>query len=312
MFLLGQQVGKYQILKALGSGGFGTVYLVKDTWIDKKLAIKVPHRQSLDFSELLREPRLLAALDHENIVRIVTAEKADDYFFIVMEYVEGETLEAILEQEKIIDLSRAIDYSKQICAGVDHAHRQGVLHRDLRPGNVMLADGDQIKITDFGTSRFLEIAEHASTIIGSPPYMAPEQFQGRAVFASDVYSIGVIMYEMMTGTLPYFSTNPRQLEKMALSGRMVPPRERNRSISREIDEIIIQSLAPELTDRYQSVGELLDDLATVSEIDYRSSRMDDIRKRLKARERPNSQFCWNCHKPLHHRAAGCPFCGERQ
>ncbi len=93
MFLLGQQLGKYQILKTLGSGGFGTVYLVKDTWIDKKFAIKVPHKQSGEMGDLLQEPRLLAAMDHKNIVRIVTAEKADDYFFIVMEYVEGEDLE---------------------------------------------------------------------------------------------------------------------------------------------------------------------------------------------------------------------------
>src|SRR3990172_11837129 len=111
MFLLGQQLGKYQILQTLGSGGFGTVYLVKDTWIDKKCAIKVPHRQGVDFGELLREPRLLAALDHKNIVRIITAEKADDYFFIVMEFVEGETLEAILSHDKVIELTRALDFS---------------------------------------------------------------------------------------------------------------------------------------------------------------------------------------------------------
>ncbi|MGH9461972.1 MAG: serine/threonine protein kinase [Vicinamibacteria bacterium] len=312
MFLLGQEIGKYQILQTLGSGGFGTVYLVKDTWIDKKFAIKVPHRQGVDFSELLREPRLLAALDHKNIVRIVTAEKAEDYFFIVMEFIEGETLEAILTRDKVVELNRALDFSRQICEGVEHAHRQGVLHRDLRPGNVLVTDSGVVKIADFGTSRFLEIADHASTIIGSPPYMSPEQFQGRAVFASDVYSIGVIMYETMTGALPYFSANPRQLEKMASSGRLVPPRERNRSISRETSEIIEKCLAPDVADRYQSAGELLDDLGTVSEIDYRGSRLSDIRKRLKAREKSGGRFCWHCRKPLHHRAEICPFCSERQ
>jgi serine/threonine protein kinase len=141
MFLLGQRLGKYQILETIGSGGFGTVYLVKDTWIDKKFAIKVPHKQRGEFSELLREPRLLAALDHKNIVRIITAEKAEDYFFIVMEYVEGETLESLLSQEKILPVSRALEYTQQICVGVDHAHQQGVLHRDLRPGNVLVPNG---------------------------------------------------------------------------------------------------------------------------------------------------------------------------
>ncbi len=293
MFLLGQHLGKYQIIKTLGSGGFGTVYLVKDTWIDKKLAIKVPHKQSGEFNELLQEPRLLAALDHKNIVRIVTAEKADDYFFIVMEFVEGENLETILERDKTLLIPKALDFTHQISTGVEHAHEQGVLHRDLRPGNVLVTEDDAIKITDFGTSRFLEVAARASTIIGSPPYMSPEQFQGRAVFASDIYSIGVIMYEMMTGSLPYFSVNPRQLEKMALSGRMVRPRERNRSIPQEIEEIILKALAPEVSDRYQQVGQLLDDLATASEIDHRASRMEDIRQRLKAREPAAAGFCWN-------------------
>jgi serine/threonine-protein kinase len=315
MFLLGQQLGKYQILKTLGSGGFGTVYLVRDTWIDKKLAIKVPHKQKGEFDELLREPRLLAALDHENIVSIVTAEKADGYFFIVMEYIEGESLESRIQKGQKgmpIELPRALAFARQVATGVSYAHRQGVLHRDLRPGNVLVTPADRIKITDFGTSRYLEVADRASTIIGSPPYMAPEQFQGRAVFASDVYSIGVIMYEMMTGVLPYFSANPRQLEKMALSGRLTRPRERNRGIPVEIEEIILKALAPMVSDRYQQADEILDDLGTVSEIDRRGSELEEIRHRLRAREKATARFCWNCRKPVHARSKGCPFCGEAQ
>ena len=312
MFLLDQQLGKYQILKTLGSGGFGTVYLARDTWIQKKYALKVPHKQNGEFDELLKEPRLLAALDHANIVRIVTAEKADDYFFIVMEYVEGETLESLIQRTQGIELDTAVEFSLQICVGVEYAHQQSVLHRDLRSGNVLVTPEGKIKIMDFGTSRFLEVADRASTIIGSPPYMAPEQFQGRAVFASDLYSVGVIMYEMMTGVLPYFSANPRQLEKMASSGRLVPPRERNRGIPVEIEEIIVRALAPSVSDRYQQASEMIDDLGTAGEIDHRASRMDDIRKRVRAREKASAGFCWNCRKPLHARAGACPFCGERQ
>jgi len=312
MFLLGQKLGKYEILKTLGSGGFGTVYLVRDTWIDKRVAVKVPHKQNGEFDELLHEPRLLAALDHENIVSIVTAEKVDEYFFIVMEFIDGESLETMVQRDKGVAIEKAIDFSRQIATGVEYAHAQSVLHRDLRPGNVLVTPEGKIKITDFGTSRFLEVAERASTIIGSPPYMAPEQFQGRAVFASDVYSIGVIMYEMMTGVLPYFSANPRQLEKMALSGRVARPRERNKSIPVEIEEIILRALSPEISDRYQRAGELLDDLGTASEIDHRASRMEDIRARLRARERTSAGFCWNCRKPLHARSASCPFCGEKR
>ena len=312
MFLPGQQLGKYQILKTLGSGGFGTVYLVRDMWIDKRVAVKVPHKQNGEFDELLQEPRLLAALDHENIVSIVTAEKADDYFFIVMEFVDGESLEAVIADEGTVDIERAILFSCQICKGVEYAHSQGVLHRDLRPGNVLVSGENHIKITDFGTSRFIEVAEKASTITGSPPYMAPEQFQGRAMLASDVYSIGVIMYEMMTGELPFFSVNPQQLEKLVLSGRIVRPRDRNKAIHTEVEEIMLKALAPEVSMRYQRAGELLDDLATVSELDYRSSRLDDVRSRLKAREKTSAGFCWNCRKLLHARSQNCSFCGEGQ
>ena len=193
----------------LGSGGFGTVYLAEDTWIDKKVALKVAHRQQgLDFGELLREPRLLASLNHPNIVSVLTAEKEDGIFFIVMEYVPGETLEAIIIREGALDVTRALDYTCQICNALDHAHAQDVIHRDLRPGNVLVTEQGLLKVADFGTSRFLEIAAHGTTVIGSPPYMAPEQFHGKAVFASDIYSLGVSMYQMLTGMLPYETPAP--------------------------------------------------------------------------------------------------------
>ena len=311
MFLLGQAVGKYQVLSNLGSGGFGTVFLAKDAWIDKKVAIKVPHRQSGDFDELLQEPRLLAALDHPNIVGIVTAERVDGVFFIVMEYVKGESLEAVLDREKSLDVPRALNYAVQILRGVEHAHQNQILHRDLRPANVLVSESGIVKVADFGTSRLLE-KSHATTVIGSPPYMAPEQFQGRAVLPSDIYSVGVIMYQMLTGMLPYFSPNPAQIEKMVAQGRCTPPRIRNTQIPRELSDIVMKAIAPDLGERYQRAGEILDDLSTAGEIDHNATAMDDIRKRLKAREVPKKGFCWHCRKPLHARSDSCPFCGEKQ
>ena len=226
MFLTGQTIGKYRIVTPLGSGGFGAVYLAEDTWIDKKVALKVPHRQNLDFGELLREPRLLASLSHPNIVTVLTAEKQDNTFFIVMEYVAGETLEQIIERDGALDLARALDYTCQICNAMDHAHRQGVIHRDLRPGNVLVTEQGMVKVADFGTSRFLEIAAHGTTVIGSPPYMAPEQFQGKAVFSSDIYSLGVTMYQMLTGSLPYATPRPADLEKLIKGELTTPPARR--------------------------------------------------------------------------------------
>jgi serine/threonine-protein kinase len=311
MFLLGQTVGKYQILSNLGSGGFGTVFLAKDVWIDKKVAIKVPHRQSGDEEELLQEPRLLAALDHQNIVGIVTAERVDGVFFIVMEYVKGESLEAALDREKALALPRAINYVVQILRGVEHAHEATILHRDLRPANVLISESGAVKVADFGTSRFLE-KSHATTVIGSPPYMAPEQFQGRAVLASDIYSVGVIFYQMLTGTLPYFSPNPAQIERMVAQGRCTPPKLRNSQVPREISDIVMKAISAELGGRYQRASELLEDLATAGDIDHKATELEDIRKRLKAREVPKKGFCWHCRKPLHARSDTCPFCGEAQ
>src|SRR5689334_19603518 len=238
MFFRGQIIGKYKIQQTIGSGGFGTVYLAEDTWIDKKVALKVPHKQSVDFGELLREPRLLATLNHPNIVAILTAEKQENVFFIVMEYVPGETLEAVVCREGALDLSRALDFTCQICNAVDHAHRAGVLHRDLRPGNMLLSESGLLKVTDFGTSRILEIAAHGTTIIGSPPYMAPEQFHGKAVFASDVYSIGVTMYQMLTGTLPYSTPSPADLDRLMRGELQTGPRPRNAKVPKAIDAIV--------------------------------------------------------------------------
>jgi serine/threonine protein kinase len=325
MFFRGQIIGKYKIFSTIGSGGFGTVYLAEDTWIDKKVALKVPHKQGVDFGELLREPRLLASLNHPNIVTILTAEKQENVFFIVMEFVPGETLETIIARDGPLDLPLALDYTCQICNAVDHAHRQGVLHRDLRPSNVLVADSGLVKVADFGTSRFLEIAAHGTTIIGSPPYMAPEQFHGKAVFASDVYSLGVTMYQMLTGMLPYDTPSPADLERLMRGELATGPRLKNPKVPKAINDIVMKAMAPEIPARYQRAGDLLDDVLSArskSEVRWTprptpapveaQAISDEIQSRLRARDSPQPRFCWHCRKPLHARSDRCPFCGEAQ
>jgi len=328
MFFRGQTVGKYRILSPLGSGGFGSVYLAEDTWIDKKVAIKVPHRQNLDFGELLREPRLLATLSHPNIVTVLTAEKQDDIFFIVMEYVPGDTLEAVIDRDGTLDLPRALDYTCQICNAMDHAHKHGVIHRDLRPGNVLVTDQGLIKVADFGTSRFLEIAAHGTTVIGSPPYMAPEQFQGKAVFASDIYSLGVTMYQMFTGVLPYDTPMPADLDRLMRGELASPPKLKNPKLPKAISDIVMKAIAADIPSRYQSASALLEAVlaarqpspasrrpwrpAPVTTTGTGSEEVQDIQARLKARETVPAKFCWKCGKALAARADACPFCSERQ
>jgi len=321
MFFRGQIIGKYKVLSTIGSGGFGTVYLAEDTWIDKKVALKVPHKQSLDFGELLREPRLLATLNHPNIVTILTAEKQENVFFIVMEFVPGETLETIISRAGALDLALALDYTCQICNAVDHAHRQGVLHRDLRPSNVIVSENGLLKVADFGTSRFLEIAAHGTTVIGSPPYMAPEQFQGKAVFASDLYSLGVTIYQMLTGVLPYDSPSPADLDRLQRGDLLSAPKLRNPKVPRAINDVVLKAMAPAIPARYQRASELLDDVLAFRgggqrraspASDTPAHDVHDIQTRLKARETPQPRFCWHCRKPLHARSDRCPFCGESQ
>ncbi len=245
MFFRGQIVGKYKIMSTLGSGGFGTVFLAEDTWIDKKVALKVPHKQKLDFGELLREPRLLATLNHPNIVDYPDGGKdRTNVFFIVMEFVPGDTLEALIAKEGALDVPRALDLTCQIGNAVDHAHRSGVIHRDLRPSNVIVTDNGMLKVADFGTSRFLEIAAHGTTVIGSPPYMAPEQFQGKAVFASDLYSLGVTMYQMLTGVLPYDTPSPSDLDRLMSGDLLTAPRLKNPKIPKAINDVVLKAMAP--------------------------------------------------------------------
>ena len=175
-----------------------------------------------------------------------------------MEYVPGDTLEAIVEREGALDLPRALDYTCQICNAMDHAHGQGIIHRDLRPGNVLVTEQGIVKVADFGTSRFLEIAAHGTTVIGSPPYMAPEQFHGKAVFASDIYSLGITMYQMLTGDLPYQTPAPADLERLMRGELASPPKLKNPKLPKAISDIVMKAMAPDMPSRYQRAAELLD------------------------------------------------------
>jgi len=310
MFLQGQKIGKYEIVRSLGSGGFGSVFLAKDIWLDIKVAIKVPHKQSIELYKLLKEPRLQAVLNHPNIVRLLAAEKIDKVFFFVMEYIRGRTLEKILLKDGALDVETAVDFAKQLCAGVDHAHRNKIIHRDLRPSNIMISEEGQLKITDFGTSAWLQNVPYATTRIGSPPYMAPEQFMGKATYASDIYSIGCILYETLTGRPPIFDPDPFKILERAQEGRITPPRLKNTRIPRLLDEVIMKCLAASAEARFARPAEIAYALAGIRDEKPMKAEIDDILGRIRAREHVGVEYCWNCHRPLPIRAKSCPYCGE--
>ena len=254
---------------------------------------------------------------------MLTAEKQDDIFFIVMEYVQGETLEEKILRDGALDVPLALDFTCQICNAVDHAHRAGILHRDLRPGNMLVSETGLLKVTDFGTSRFLEIAAHGTTIIGSPPYMAPEQFHGKAVFASDVYSIGVTMYQMLTGTLPYATPSPADLDRLMKGELVSSPRLRNPKIPkahrRHRDARAGAGAHGALQPRRRRCsttcwppGRPVRAARAAAESGARRQRGRHPVAAAGPRHALSRSFCWHCRKPLQARTAKCPFCGETQ
>ena len=195
---------------------------------------------------------------------------------------------------------------------------------------MLVSEGGLLKVADFGTSRFIEIAAHGTTVIGSPPYMAPEQFHGKAVFASDIYSLGVTMYQMLTGVLPYNTPSPADLEKLMKGELVSPPRSRNPKIPAQINDIVMKAVAPDVDARYQRAQRSAERPARrarpanddacrhaahaggAARCAVTARRRAGHPRRLRARETPQPRFCWHCRKPLHARSARCPFCGEAQ
>jgi serine/threonine-protein kinase len=314
MFLKDQRVGKYRVERALGNGGFGAVFLAEDTLIHKQVALKVPHRQNQGIEAMAAEARLMASLSHPNIVSVLTADtdETTGIFYIVMEYVDGESLAELLTREGRVEEVQAVTWALQVTDAVRHAHSRNVLHRDLRPSNVLLTRDLVAKVVDFSISRLLQDNPYASTRIGSPPYMAPEHFQGRATFASDLYSIGVMMYEMVTGVLPFFDINPSRIEEMVAAGRFTPPNLKNRQVGKALSDIIVKAMARDLSQRHRSADELLSEIRRLKTTPVREREIADIRARIAARETPKEAFCFHCRRPLPKRAVNCPFCGQRQ
>jgi serine/threonine protein kinase len=308
----GQQLGKYEIVDSLGTGGFASVYLARDQWIDKMVALKVPHYQNYDLDHLLKEPRLLARLNHPNIISVLSAEQCSDLFFVVMEYVDGESLEATLEREKVLPHKLACQYTLQICDAVQYAHSQQVLHRDLRPANIMLSRNGVIKVGDFGVAALMEKVQFAKTVIGTPPYMSPEHFKGRAIYASDVYSIGIVLYEMLTAMVPYYDINPSKIEQLIMEGRCTPPKVHNKDVPRDLNNIVLRAIARDVESRYKSCTEFAQAIHYFLGSPAGQREILEIKTRIQAREQTMSTPCWNCGRPLPRYAKVCPKCNQQQ
>src|SRR4051794_25835560 len=206
--------GRYKVLSRLGSGGMADVFLVQDEQLGRKVALKLLHGRFAadpDFVERFRrEAQSAAGLQHPHVVGIYDRGTFDDTYYIAMEYLPGRSLKQVIREEAPLDPLRAIEITIQILRAARFAHRRGVIHRDLKPHNVIIDDADQAKVTDFGIARAgaSDMTETGS-IMGTAQYLSPEQAQGHSVNAtSDLYSIGVVLYEMLTGRVPFDGESP--------------------------------------------------------------------------------------------------------
>ena len=314
MIELKGKIGKYKILKKLGSGGFGTVYLAEDTFLKTLRALKIPHGIASQSEKILQESILQSKLlDHPNIVKLLTVDIIDRTLIMVMEYINGTDLEKLIDEQDHLKINIALKYFKQILSALNFAHKYKVIHRDIRPSNILINENDDIKITDFGTSKLLNEKQYATTKIGSPPYMAPEQFEGRAVFASDIYSTGCLFYEMITGFPPIIMANPMEIYKRAKSGKIIPLSKKIPTISSDLNWIIMKTLSPDLSKRYKKTIEVIEDLNKMEKKgNDNSQEMQNIKARIKARSNRTDYVCWNCRKTMTRKMINCPYCGAEQ
>jgi len=309
------QIGKYRIIKKLGSGGFGSVYLAEDTLLQSLRALKIPHRLSGNNQKLHQESSLQTRLlDHPHIVKLLTVDIVDNIVMMVMEYIEGTDLEKLIDKEEKLAVPTALRYFFQILSALEFAHKHHVIHRDIRPSNILINQNDDIKIADFGTSTLLKDRQFATTRIGSPPYMAPEQFEGKAVFSSDIYSAGCLFYEMLTGFPPVVMANPMDIYRKAKAGSFIPLQKKIPGLPSALGMVVNKMLAPDITSRYAFAAEVLADLRAMQGDRGRMGEMElaDIKNRIQARENRLETCCWKCRKEVRGRFKVCPYCGEEQ
>jgi len=263
--------GRYRIDQILGRGGMGIVYKATDTQLDETVAIKtlpgdVMMRSPEELERFKREIRLARKITHRNVLRTYDYGEAEGVYFISMEYVRGYTLSELLEEAPDHRMAPrvAMGIARQICRGLQAAHEQGIIHRDIKPQNVLIDHKGEVKLMDFGIARMEEAHEgltQAGLIVGTPHYMSPEQVQGKQLDPrSDVYSMGVLLYEVLTGQKPFTSSSLTGVLTAHITEQPKPPIELRPEIGRDVNAIILKTLAKEPNQRYANAGEMLHEL----------------------------------------------------
>lgn len=260
---------RYELLERIGGGGMAVVYKAKDALLDRLVAVKILRPQyALDDNfvhRFRREAQAAAKLSHPNVVSIFDVGVVEDIHYIVMEFVEGTTLKEYINKYAPLDSREAVEITKQIAEALDHAHQHKIIHRDIKPHNILIGRNNRVKVTDFGIARAVSSSTitHTGSVIGSVHYFSPEQARGAVTGEkSDIYSLGIVLYEMVTGTLPFSGDSPISIALMHVQEAYTEPRQINPAIPQSVENIILRSLAKDPLQRYASAAELIADLNT--------------------------------------------------
>ncbi len=262
--------GRYRIQRKLGAGGMADVYLAEDQELGRRVAIKIlngRHANDDQFIERFRrEAKNAAALNHPNIVSIYDRGEAEDTYYIAMEFLDGRTLKELIVSRGAAPINVTIEYARQILSALRFAHRHGIVHRDIKPHNVLVDGEGRVKVTDFGIARAgtSQMTETGS-IVGTAQYLSPEQARGGEVDPrSDLYSLGVVLYELLTGKTPFDGETPVEIAMKHLSTAPKPPSKLRPDVPPELDMVVLRALAKSPDDRYQSADEMEADLERVA------------------------------------------------
>jgi eukaryotic-like serine/threonine-protein kinase len=262
--------GRYRIMRKLGTGGMANVYLAEDEVLGRRVAIKIlndRHAGDDQFVERFRrEAKNAASLSHPNIVSIYDRGEAEGTYYIAMEYLDGRSLKELIVARGPAPIHLAVEYARQILAAIRFAHRHGIVHRDIKPHNVLVDAEGRLKVTDFGIARAgASQMTEAGSIIGTAQYLSPEQAKGAPVDqTSDLYSVGVVLYELLTGVVPFSGETPVEIAMKHLSTVPPPPSAKRKDVPRDLDLVVMRALAKDPAERYQSAEEMDADLRRVS------------------------------------------------
>src|SRR4051794_6182514 len=262
--------GRYMVRRKLGSGGMADVYLAEDQELGRRVALKLlndRHAADDQFVERFRrEAQSAAGLNHPNIVSIFDRGQAEGTYYIAMEYLEGRTLKELLVRNGPTPIPIAIDYARQILGALSFAHRNGIIHRDIKPHNIVVGSDGRLKVTDFGIARSgASQMTEAGSIVGTAQYLSPEQARGAPVDPrSDIYSLGIVLYEMLTGHVPFTGDTAVEIAMKPLSEVPDPPSKLRSDVPHDLDAVVMRALAKDPEQRYGSAEEMDADLARVA------------------------------------------------